>query len=213
VHFEGLWRLYGIEKTVASAILRKDRGNPTALGFHRDGGRVEGNFPYFSTRQKCEHSDMSFRNTVTSAEQVEIDRFVTALIQAFRDCGYPRSPLYLDIDDCLELEIRMPPSIPQEAIQELGENAARAFPAIEIIDLAPTLRGKGIFTKLVQGVFESTGVRAVVVSNVFNPEFAKALEAKCQIPSSGWRTHFGYGAPCFAYWGVQSDGGSSPAVQ
>ncbi|WP_370678463.1 hypothetical protein [Comamonas sp. GB3 AK4-5] len=157
---------------------------------------------------------MKFRKTNTSFEQAQVDEFVLSLLQAFRDCGYPRFPLYIDIEGYLELEIRMPPSIPEKIVKELGTTeAARAFPAIEIIELEPKLRRRGIFTQLVQGISKMPGIQAVVVSNVFNLGFAQYLEAKCQVPESGWTLYHGYGAPCFAYWSILADGTGSAAIE
>lgn len=107
----------------------------------------------------------------------------------------------MDLDGYVTIEIRMPPSLSEAAIQELGHSgAAQAFPAIEVIELAPPYRRLGIFTRLVLELAKSPSVRAVVISNVTNADFAKSLEAKCQEPMSGWRRYKGGYFPCFAYW-------------
>lgn len=129
------------------------------------------------------------------------DKVSSGIVECLNLVKYPRRPLYFEIQQFLTIEIRMPPSLLPDAVRELGiRGAMRAFPSIEVIRITPELQGRGLFTRIVQALAQSPDVRAVVVSNVENQEFAKKLSERCQQPGANWRPYDGGYLPSFAYW-------------
>lgn len=131
-----------------------------------------------------------------------IELLVVSAIEIFMASDYPNRPVEMVIPGGWTMLIRCPPSLPDDAIVQLGSyfDAFRAFPAIEAIDIDPRLQGRGLFTRFVEALAKTPGVRAVVVSNVTNAEFAKRLTSRCEAPDSRWRLYKGGWSPCFAYW-------------
>ena len=130
-----------------------------------------------------------------------LNQMVNHIVDAFNSSNYPRSAFYINIEGALEIEIRMPPSLPlkaQDAIMSL--EAFRALPSIEVIKLEPKLQRLGIFTILLKKLSELPHVRAVVVSNVENKDFVDVLVKKCAQADSNWKTYKGGFFPSFAYW-------------
>lgn len=146
--------------------------------------------------------DPSTRNQETLAEaQAIFETIAKEIASALFLNGYPRRRLFIETEKFFTLEIRIPPHLPPTYKQ--GDNITetlRAFPAIERIQIAENYQGKGFFTKIVDELARSDGVKAVVISNVANQEFANRLFQRCKNPDSGWTVYSTGYLPSFAYW-------------
>lgn len=118
-----------------------------------------------------------------------IEQFVEELtdivIQKFLISGYPARPFYMSIPRELELEIRIPPALPDFILNKYADIRAglKACPSIEVIELPDWLQRKGFFETLVRKLGALDEVECVCVSNVANKEFSTYLDL-----NSGWQT-------------------------
>lgn len=130
-----------------------------------------------------------------------LNQLVSDIVDAFNSSRYPRSAFYINIEGALEIEIRIPPSLPLKARDAIASlEAYMALPSIEVIRLEPKLQRLGIFTMLVKKLSELPHVRAVIVSNVENKDFVDVLVKKCAQADSKWKPYKGGFFPSFAYW-------------
>lgn len=114
-----------------------------------------------------------------------IEDLTQFVIDSFIVSEYPARPLYIFLPNLLELEIRMPPTLPDFILNKFGDITAglRSCPSIEVIELPKWLQRQEFFETLVRKLGTIDGVQCVCVSNVANKEFSTYLEL-----NSEWQT-------------------------
>lgn len=95
--------------------------------------------------------------------------FADSFLESFRRSTYPSSEVVFSNDQGM-IEVRIPPRLLS------GLSSAAQFPAIEVIELEPKLRGKGVFKRVVTGLLERPEVVGVCVSHVTSAPLLAAVE-------------------------------------
>jgi hypothetical protein len=123
-----------------------------------------------------------------------VEEMTQIVIEKFIVSGYPNRPLYISAPGEFELEIRIPPALPDFILNKFTDIRAgyRACPSIEVIELPQWLQRKGFFGTLVRKLGALDGIECVCISNVANKEFSTYLDEKSEWQALGSQSLVGY---------------------